>query len=71
MQEKLHESPSYPNVTMNFCLKEISDLKEKQKQLLAFIIEQETVITKLKAKQIQHVARLLITFLNDKESSDS
>ena len=71
MQEKLHESPSYPNATMNFCLKEISDLKEKQKQLLAFIIEQETVITKLKAKQIQHVARLLITFLNDKESSDS
>ena len=55
---------------MNMNDKIIKDLKGKQKQLLAFIVTQDAVIDKLKAEQIQHVARLLIAFLNDKSSSD-
>ena len=71
VQEKLNKADYYPEATINFCFKEINDLKAKQKQLLAFITAQDAVIDHLKAKQIQRIARLLITFLNDKDSSDS
>ena len=71
VQEKLNKADYYPEATINLCFKEINDLKAKQKQLLAFISAQDVVIENLKAKQIERVARLLITFLNDKDSSDS
>ena len=71
VQERLNKISPYPEALMNLNDKIIKDLEGKQKQLLAFIIAQDAVIDKLKAEQIQHVARLLIAFLNDKDSSDS
>ena len=71
VRERLNKRTPYPKALMALNDKIINELETKQKQLLAFIAAQNMVIDKLKSRQMQHVARLLVVFLNDKDSSDS